>query len=231
MVNVQGVLGNMRLLAIIPAHNEAKAIGSLAQAVKSLGYDALVVDDGSVDQTAQLARDAGVSVLSTGRKSGKGNALRQGFGFAVGNGYDAIIALDGDGQHAPEDIASFVACFEETGASIINGNRMANPKGMPIVRLATNAFMSGLISLICRQHIADTQCGFRFITTDVLKSITLESSDFEIETEILIKASKKKFKITSVGIQTIYRDEVSKIKPFKDTLRFIKYILKESFRK
>ncbi len=133
------------------------------------------------------------------------------------NGYEALIAMDGDGQHSPSDIAAFVACYQNTNADIVSGNRMHNPKGMPLVRLATNRLMSWLISLICRQHIPDTQCGFRLIKTKVLQAIKLESSDFEIETEVLIKASKKGFKIASVGIQTIYRDEVSKIQPVRDT--------------
>ena len=142
--------------------------------------------------------------------------------------------MDGDGQHSPSDIAAFVECCQNTGADIVSGNRMLNPQDMPLVRLATNQFMSWLISLFCHQHIPDTQCGFRLIKTDVLRAIHLESSDFEIETEVLIKASKKGFKIASVGIQTIYRDEVSKIQPVRDTFRFIAYLWKElwmSFRR
>jgi hypothetical protein len=88
-----------------------------------------------------------------------------------------------------------------------------------------------MISLFCRQHIPDTQCGFRLIKTNVLRAIKLESSDFEIETEELIKASKKGFKIASVDIQTIYRDEVSKIQPVRDTVRFIAYLWRELLRK
>jgi hypothetical protein len=94
----------------------------------------------------------------------------------------------------------------------------------------TNRFMSGLISLFCGQNIPDTQCGFRLIKTAVLKAIKLESSDFEIETEVLIRASKKGFKIRSVAIQTIYSNEVSKIQPFKDTIRFVVYIFREWLR-
>ena len=102
---------------------------------------------------------------------------------------------------------------------------------MPLLRLATNRFMSWLISLFCRQHIPDTQCGFRLIKTNVLRAIKLESSDFEIETEVLIEASKKGFKIASADIQTIYRDEVSKVQPVRDTIRFIAYLWRELRRK
>jgi glycosyltransferase involved in cell wall biosynthesis len=221
----------MKILAVIPAYNEAAAIAPVAGAVNVLGYDVLVVDDGSSDSTAELAKVAGAIVLSTGRKSGKGNALRQGFGYAIGHGYDAVITLDGDGQHAPSDIRKFIEGHKATGAGIVNGNRMHDPKGMPALRLVTNAFMSWLISVICRQHVPDTQCGFKFVTTEVLKAIELECCGFEIETEMLIKASKKGFKISSVPVETIYRDEKSKIQPFKDTVRFMRYITKEAFKK
>ncbi len=216
----------MRLLAVVPAHNEEACIATVVSKVKALGHDILVIDDGSKDRTAAQAKEAGAQVISTGRKSGKGNALRQGFDFAVQNPYDAVIALDGDGQHDPADIRLFLDSYQKIGADVVNGNRMGDPKGMPWLRLFTNMFMSWIISMICRQKVPDTQCGFRFITTMVLRSIQLECNDFEIETEILIKASKNGFKISSVPIATIYRDEKSKINPIKDTGRFIRYLFK-----
>jgi len=220
-----------RLSVIIPAHNEAQTIGPLVEAVRALGYDCIVIDDGSEDKTFEVASQAQGVVLRTGGKSGKGNALKIGFDYAIKNGYEALIAMDGDGQHSPSDIAAFVNCYQNSHADIVTGNRMQNPQGMPLVRLITNRFMSWLISFFCHQNIPDTQCGYRLIKTKVLETIKLESSDFEIETEVLIKASKKKFKIASVGIQTIYRDEVSKIQPVRDTFRFIAYLWRELLRK
>jgi glycosyltransferase involved in cell wall biosynthesis len=217
----------MKIAIIIPAYNEAKTIGSLVKAILELKHDAIVVDDGSIDDTAILAKTQGAQVISTHQKSGKGNALRLGFSKAISQEYDAVITLDGDGQHAPSDIANFLECYQKSHADIINGDRMQNPLGMPLIRRLTNGFMSWLISVACHQRITDTQCGFRLISIQVLKTIEFQCNDFEIETEILIRASKKGFRIASVPIQTIYRDEVSKIKPVKDTLRFIKYISRE----
>jgi len=221
----------MKIAVVIPAHNEARAIGPLVEAVRSFGHDCIVINDGSTDDTELLASQAHALVLRTSTKSGKGNALKVGFDHVLNNGYEALIAMDGDGQHSPSDIAAFVDCYQKTDADIVSGNRMNNSRGMPWVRLATNHFMSWLISLFCRQHIPDTQCGFRLIKAKVLRAIKLESSDFEIETEVLIKASKKGFKIASVDIKTIYRDEVSKIQPVRDTLRFIAYLWRELMRK
>lgn len=221
----------MKIAVVIPAHNEAQTIGPLVGAVRVLGYDCIVIDDGSVDKTYAVAAQAGAVVLKTAAKSGKGTALKVGFDHVRKSGYEALIAMDGDGQHSPSDIAAFVACYQNTNADIISGDRMQNAKGMPLVRLLTNRFMSWLISIFCHQNIPDTQCGFRLIKTKVLEAIKLESTDFEIETEVLIKASKKGFKIASVGIQTIYRDEVSKIQPVRDTFRFIAYLWRELWRK
>jgi len=228
---IQEYWRNMKIAVVIPAHNEARAIGPLVEAVRSFGHDCIVINDGSTDDTELLASQAHALVLRTSTKSGKGNALKVGFDHVLNNGYEALIAMDGDGQHSPSDIAAFVDCYQKTDADIVSGNRMNNSRGMPWVRLATNHFMSWLISLFCRQHIPDTQCGFRLIKAKVLRAIKLESSDFEIETEVLIKASKKGFKIASVDIKTIYRDEVSKIQPVRDTLRFIAYLWRELMRK
>ncbi len=217
----------MKLIILIPAHNEAKLIGSLVDRLVSLHHECIVVDDGSVDGTGLIAAQAGAIVLSTGKKSGKGTALKLGFAEILKRDYTAVLLMDGDGQHAVEDVSAFVSAFQTSGADIINGNRLNNPQGMPWLRLMTNKFMSWLISMLCKKRIEDTQCGFRLISVKVLRSIVLTSNDFEIETEMLLKSAKKGFSFASVDIQTIYRDEVSKIHPFKDTLRFIRYLYRE----
>lgn len=220
-----------RLLIIVPAHNEAKFIARVVASIKVLGHRVVVIDDGSQDDTADLARNAGAEVISTGRKSGKGNALRLGFVYALKQDIDAVITLDGDGQHDSADIKHFLDKYEAAHAQVINGNRMHDPKGMPLIRLITNKFMSWIISSICQQRIIDSQCGFRFMTKDVLKQVKLECTDFEIETELLIQANKKGFRIDNAPITTIYRDEKSKIRPLRDTWRFIVYLFKESTRR
>lgn len=211
---------------IIPAHNEAKAILGVVESLIAFGYEPIVVDDGSMDGTGLIASNAGAVVLSTGQKSGKGSALRLGIAHIKKMDYDVVIFMDGDGQHAPEDVKAFVQAYERTGADVINGNRMNDPKGMPWIRWVTNRFMSWMISLVCRMPIADTQCGFRLMSLKALRAIQLVSQDYEIETEMLIKSARLGFKCVSVDIQTIYRDEVSKIHPIKDTVRFIQFMFK-----
>ena len=139
--------------------------------------------------------------------------------------------MDGDGQHLPEEIPNFIRIAEHSNGSIFVGNRMSKTRNMPLLRILTNKFMSWLISQVARQKIYDTQCGFRLIKSDVLRKVSLKTSKFEIESELLIEASRLGFKIESVPIKSVYAGEKSQINPFLDTIRFIKFILKELKRK
>ncbi len=218
-----------KLCIVIPVHNEALLIAGVVRAVTVLGFEALVVDDGSSDASGEIARDAGASVIRNAHKSGKGATLRKGFDHALAQGYGAVVTMDGDGQHAAGDIAAFLECAKVNRPCLIVGNRMANHKGMPLVRYLTNRFMSALISLGCRQSVPDTQCGYRYIDAEILKQLPLTCDGFEIETEMLMKAAKKGFRICSVPIKTIYEDEESKIHPVRDAVRFFVYFIKELF--
>jgi hypothetical protein len=116
--------------------------------------------------------------------------------------------------------------MDRSGADIVIGNRMLNTGSMPYIRKKTNRFMSYVISKISGQDIPDTQCGYRLIKRKVLDAITLESSKFEIESELIIKASRKGFRISSVPVSAVYEDEQSKINPILDTLRFMAFIIR-----
>lgn len=228
MAYVPGVLGKMKICVIIPVYNESEEIKSLVAALKAKNLDVLVVDDGSSDDSGLMAQEKGAIVLRHQNKSGKGVSLRDGFGYALEYNYEGVITMDGDGQHDAQDIDTFIRRAQENPHCVIAGSRMVNPRGMPWLRFLTNKIMSWMISMICRQRIPDTQCGYRFIGRSVLERIHLTSSDFEIETEVLIKASKQGFKVDPVSIKTIYRDERSKINPFLDTFRFFAYLIKEA---
>ena len=219
----------MKTCILMPAHNEAAAIANLVRDIRSRQLPVVVVDDGSADGSGPLAKEQGAVVLTNEVRMGKGNSLQRGFDYILQQDYDNVIVMDSDGQHDVNDLDGFIQMAKEHPNSIVAGTRMQNVKDMPFVRLWTNRFMSSLISAVCRQNVPDTQCGYRLISREVLKNIHITSSDFEIETEILIQASKKGFKIYSVPIKTIYGDEVSKISPIKDTWRFIVYLIKEVF--
>jgi glycosyltransferase involved in cell wall biosynthesis len=214
----------MRLCVLIPSYNEEKTIGWLVKSVADQGHHVLVIDDGSCDATATIAKENGAEVLVNEKNMGKGLSLRRAFTLLAKRDLDAVITMDGDGQHLPSDIASFVRYFQEKKPGIIVGNRMMRAKGMPLVRWLTNKFMSFLISCICHQSIPDSQCGFRLIDTQVLKKINLQTENFEIESEMLLEAVRNGFMIESVPIATVYEGQQSDINPWKDTVRFFKFL-------
>ena len=142
------------------------------------------------------------------------------------DGSEAIVVLDGDGQHDPAELPAFIKCAEESGAGIVVGNRLADAAGMPRVRYWTNRTMSIILSWLSRQKIPDSQCGYRLIRREVLERINFTTENYDLESEMLILASRLGFKIASVPIKTIYTGQVSEIKPGMDTLRFLRLILK-----
>jgi len=217
----------MKTCVVIPTYNEEKAIDGLINSIQLLGFDMVIVDDGSTDNTVKIATDKGVVVIRNLKNEGKGASLIKGFNYSLDKGFDAVVCMDGDGQHLPEEIPNFIRIAEHSTSSIFVGNRMNKTRNMPLIRILTNKFMSWLVSQVARQKIYDTQCGFRLIKSDVLRKVTLKSSKFEIESELLIEASRAGFKIESVPIRSVYAGEKSQINPFFDTIRFIKFILKE----
>ena len=217
----------MKTCVVIPTYNEAKSIAGLVKEIQGLNLEVIIVDGGSQDDTSQIAQENGATVLKNQINQGKGASLIKGFSYVLSKDCDAVITMDGDGQHLPSDIPYFLRLAEYSDNGILIGNRMLKRKNMPFIRVLTNKIMSGLISKITRQNVPDTQCGFRLIKRPVLEKINLKTSKYETESEILIKASRLGFKIESVPIKTVYSGEKSQINPFVDTLRFIKFLFRE----
>ncbi|MBF0245882.1 MAG: glycosyltransferase family 2 protein, partial [Planctomycetes bacterium] len=185
-------------------------------------------DDGSHDETARIAAEAGAEVIRHPLTLGKGAACRSGFHAAIRIGCDAIIMLDGDGQHDPGEIDNFVAAALRHGGvpCIILGNRMGETRDMPWIRRLTNRTLSGLISFLARQRIEDSQCGMRLIHREILERVDYENNRYDAESEILVRASRAGYPIHEVPIQTIYGNEYSKINVYWDTLRFIRFFFR-----
>ena len=211
---------------IIPAYREQGRIEEVVKSVKEYIDCVVVIDDGSDDNTADEAAAAGAAVLKHEENKGKGAALENGFEWAQDNGYEFLITMDADGQHAPEDLPTFIAGYREGVYHVLVGNRMGHRDDMPLVRRMTNRFMSWLISRVMHQYVADTQCGYRLYRCDVLKDVVCESARFDAESEILLMLAMRNVKMGSVPIKVIYGDEVSKINPVKDTVRFFRMLRK-----
>lgn len=224
MTNVKTV--QPKLCVIVPAYREERRIGDVVRALRGQGFEVLVVDDGSDDGTERVAREAGAVVVRHERNRGKGAALNTGFEWARARGYDAVITMDADGQHLPEEAPKFVEAYQRTGVPVLIGNRMWNPEGMPFVRRMTNRFMSWLLSRLMGQYVPDTQCGFRLYRCDMLPLAAGETERFDAESEILLRIASHGIRMGSVRISTVYADERSKIRPTADTVRFVKMLIR-----
>lgn len=192
-----------------------------------MGFHPIVVDDGSSDGTAEEARANGAIVIRHEKNLGKGASLKTGIEYILNNEeWEAVLIMDADAQHSPNDIQKFIGKAMTVGNVLVIGNRMGNTRNMPVDRKLANMFMSFIVSIICGQKIPDSQCGFRLIKKDLLKNISIESARFEVESEILIKASHLGAKILSVPIETLYGEESSQINPLLDTFRFIIFLIR-----
>lgn len=208
--------------AIIPAFNEEKHIGDVVRRVHAKLDHVLVVDDGSSDSTAAEARTAGADVIVHPQNRGKGEAIRTGLRHWQERQSTWILILDADAQHRPEEISRFLTAASAGDAKLFIGTRMNDLSRMPLVRRLVNRYMSNKISRLCGQNISDTQCGFRMLHRQLIPEMLVGADRFDYETEMLIIASRKGFRIESVPITTVYCDEVSSIHPIHDTLRFFK---------
>ncbi len=211
-------------MIIIPAYQAQQVIGSLVKEVRAQGLPVLVVDDASTDETALEAEKAGASVIRRRLNGGKGAALRDGIAQALREGSDWVLTMDADGQHLPSEIPVFLRRAERTNADLLVGDRMQRPRGMPLDRWLTNFILSKIVSRMAGQQVPDTQCGYRMIRRRLLESVRLTTDRFEIESELVIRAGWAGFRIESVPVSSVYRRQMSFIRPLSDTVRFFKFL-------
>jgi len=216
----------MKVCALIPAYNEAVHIARVVRGCTPHVDEVLVVDDGSSDQTVQHAEAAGATAIVHKRNSGKGVAIRTGFTYVRGHEFDAVVLLDGDGQHDWDEIPAFITTAERTGAQIVLGDRMQDIAEMPKLRRWTNRTTSSILSRLAGQHISDSQCGFRLVRAEVLADLDLRTANYETESEMLLQAAAAGHRIENLPIKTIYNAEPSHIHKVHDTWRFIRLVLR-----
>jgi len=213
-----------KVLALIPAYNEGDRIAPVVRAAKAY-LQVLVVDDGSTDQTAQFALQAGAEVLKQEPNQGKGTALLAGFAAALERGYQAVITLDADGQHDPAEIPDFLAAYQERQADLIIGKR--DFKDMPPVRRLSNTLGTLLFSRALGQNVPDNQSGYRLISRRLMKAIASNGErGFEFEVEMIVTCVLQGYRLDWVPIRTIYAGEKSHIRPLRHLAKFLQITLK-----
>jgi len=212
------------ILALVPAYNEAERLRPVVEAAgKQLPV--LVVDDGSTDDTAAVARDAGAQVLQQVPNQGKGAALRAGFRYALQGGYDAVLTLDADGQHDTDEISLFLEAYAERQGDLIIGARDFSQ--MPFTRRLANTLGTWLFSWALGQRVQDNQSGYRLISRQLMEyAMQSLEEGFEFEVEMIVDCVRGGYKMDWVTIRTIYAGESSHIQPWKHTVKFIKLVMR-----
>lgn len=196
----------MKIVVIVPAYNESKYIGKFLDKLLAITSQVIVIDDGSIDKTCDIAKGKGVVTLSHMVNLGKGAALKTGCDYAFKKmGANAVIIMDGDDQHVVSDIKLFDRELRK-GAQVVLGVRQMDAK-MPLMRMLGNKSMSILINLLFGHYIADIPSGFKGMTKGAYNLLKWHSSGYEVETEIAVRIAKSKLKYVEVPISTVYHDK------------------------
>ncbi len=209
----------MNAAALIPAFNEAGSIADVVTGVRGAVSHVIVVDDGSTDETAERAREAGAEVLEHAGNRGKGEAVRTGLARITSGGFTHVLLLDGDMQHLPAEAPRLLEAAERTGADLVLGERRFRRENMAASRYHANRIGSRVLGWFIGARVQDTQCGFRVFKVDILRPITLSARGYEIETEMLVKVRRRGAHLTSVPVTAVYAGQRSKLRPVRDTTR------------
>lgn len=198
------------LLVLIPCLNEAQTIGTvisrIPQSIDGIAQiDVAVVDDGSTDDTARIAREYGATVLSHGRNLGVGAALRTGLRHARIQGYDFVVNIDGDGQFAPEDIPEVLAPVVAGEADLATASRFADPDlvpDMPEIKKWGNRRIAALVGFMTGQRLYDVSCGFRAYSAQTVRALNLVGN-FTYTHEVILQACFQGFRVREVPVPVI----------------------------
>lgn len=197
----------MKICVVIPFCNEKKHIASVVESVIKKGNKVIVVDDGSSDGGMDTIKASRNLVKLTHKINlGKGAAMKTGAEFAFSNGFDAVVFMDGDGQHNPHDLSKFVDLLT-SGYDFVLGSRNLS-FGVPFVRFAGNKFASAVISILFGIYVSDSICGFRGMTKKAYSKIKWQSRGYGVEVEMVIRAGKSGLKYTEVPVETKYINAV-----------------------
>lgn len=216
----------MAIAVVIPAYNETTTIAAIVRRARRQVDWVLVVDDGSSDDTAAQAEAAGAAVVRQPSNQGKGASLWRGMQTALAQGAEAIITLDADGQHQPEDMPKLLeACQRWPGRPIIAA-RLECRQAAPRLRRFANGMADFWVSWAAGCPIPDTQSGFRLYPAEFLRQATgpeRERCGFAFESDLLIQAGRQRRYPGVIAIETVYHAQgrPSHYRPWRDTLRIV----------
>jgi len=214
---------------ILPAYNEEVYIGSIVLLTKYYADSVIVVDDGSSDRTAEIARKAGAEVIVHEVNKGKGAALKTGFAAAANFGADIIVTMDSDGQHNPAEISKLVDPIIRGKADMVNGSRYLNGlgKNTPSYRRVGQTILDGATKLSSGLQITDSQSGFRAFSASTKDTFRFKAKGMAIESEMLADAGKCGLRIAEVEIGVRYDVGCSTEHPIKHGFGVLLMVLKD----
>ncbi len=222
-------MSDLGVFLCIPAYNEAKRIGAVLGALGELGYPVVVVDDGSVDGTAEVARGYAVTLLRHEKNRGKGEAIQTALRYLLGQDAKAVLFLDADGQHLPSEAGRFMEVWRARRPDMVVGSRMKESGSMPLVRRVSNRFSSGLISVIAGHRITDSQSGYRLLSKRMMEfALSRPGGRFGLESELIIDAVAAGMSYEEVPISCIYGDKKSHFHPVLDSLDFTRLVIRKA---
>lgn len=220
----------MKIVAVIPAYNEGTRVRSVVQNAHSYVQDVIVVDDGSSDDTAPVAQDAGAILVQHPENCGAGAATMTGVQAARALNADVIVTLDADEQHDPSDIPALLIPIEKDEADIIFANRFGQRNHIPFIRRLFNAIGNGITFAATGMWVADSQCGFKVFGPKAVKELKLRMSGYEFCTEIVRESVRHRWRIAQVPIKVLYSEyTLAKGQSFASGVRTALKILLRSF--
>lgn len=191
---------------VIPALDAERTIAAVVSAAREHVETVVVVDDGSTDGTAALARAAGATIATHTQNRGKGAALRTGLRWAESNGYESMLTLDADGQHPPGEIPKLLAATADPGALVLGVRDLAGANA-PRANQMSNGFSNWFLSTVTFRRLRDTQCGLRRYPVRRTLSLGVRDDGFGFETEVLLRALRAEIPIVQVDIKVLYPKE------------------------
>lgn len=216
-----------RVAIIIPALNEALAIREVVTAALQVCPDVFVVDDGSTDETAGTIADLPIQLIRHDVRMGKGRSLKDAMRAAFEAGFDAVISIDGDGQHSSDDVPRLLRAHALQPRALLLCARLIGRESQPAIRRFANHFADFWVSWACGQRVLDSQCGQRLYPRQIMEGIqTPEADGFAFESEVLINASRAGFTIAALPIRARYHDgrRASHFQPLRDVGRITRMI-------
>jgi len=219
----------LNITVVLPAFNEEVSIGSIVLLTKHYSDNVIVIDDGSSDRTAVIAKKAGAHVIVHEVNKGKGAALKTGFTAAADLGADIVVTMDSDGQHNPAEIPRLVTPIMDGTADMVNGSRYLShkDKNTPIYRRVGQTILDTATNMNSGLKITDSQSGFRAFAASTIDIFRFSAQGMAIESEMLADAGRSGLRIKEVEIGVRYDVDGSTVSPIEHGLGVLVMILKD----